>query len=494
MIYLLTENTCKTTSRLKKIQIAVCCCLCFLVALQLQAFQGSPSNHLYNQESKQGQDSVLNKIIPLGNEYQNSIQLLNNRFRIDSDVQAVTLVFFREYGSAPIVLVRPDGSKLFLENDNSDDSYQWFETDTYDMISLHNPMPGPWQAVGKILPQSRVMVIADITLNAKPIPDPIYSGETLKQTAVLENGGNEINMNSFRDVVSLSIDFVSTNNPSYANFGLGSRSIAMFEDNGMGLDEREGDGFFTGQFNLNIVEGEWQPVFTIRTPLFSREQVDEPVVLLPNPLRLSHQLTEIPSSFDQNGQEVLNNEITLEIDVDRNELDISSIIVDGNIRHPNGENEAFYITQSSQTAKTFDIQQKRYGIHQVNLTVFAKTLNGRDVVLNADEYSILIEAPVIEQPLETTSESENNQATLKPIVSVDNELSTVSEEKDKSMSMVYVAVVVNGILLVVGSLFIVLIVDKRRNPENHILKQLKSKLPRISIKKKKATELDATAP
>lgn len=492
MIYILAHNIQVSKARSYILQIGLILCLFVLFIPNLLAFQASPSNHLYYQQSKQGQASVLNKIVPLGNEYQNSIKLLNNRFRIDSDVQAVTLVFFREYGSAPIVLVRPDGSKLFLENDNTDDSYQWFETDTYDMISLHNPMPGPWQAVGKILPHSRVMVIADITLNAKPIPSPIYSGETLKQTATLENGGTEINMNSFKDVVSLSIDFVSTNNPSYANFGLGSRSIAIFEDNGMGLDEREGDGKFTGQFNLKIVEGEWQPVFTIRTPLFSREQVDEPVVLLPNPVLVSHQFTEVPSSLDQDGQEVLNNEITLEIDVEREELNISSVIVDGSIRHPNGENESFYITQSSPSSKKFKIKQRRYGIHQVNLTVFAKTVEGRDVVISAEEYSVLIEAPVLELPNESKSLSDTSKADIQSLAK-DTEESESLEKEDTPFSMVYLAIFINIIILIIGSIVIFFIIDKRRHPDNFILKRLKFKLPKISFKKNNDQNTEATA-
>ena len=43
----------------------------------------------------------------LGDEYTNSIQLLQNRFRVDYNVKEITMVFFREYGSAPVVLVRP---------------------------------------------------------------------------------------------------------------------------------------------------------------------------------------------------------------------------------------------------------------------------------------------------------------------------------------------------------------------------------------------------
>jgi hypothetical protein len=69
----------------------------------------------------------------LGDEYTNSIQLLQNRFRVDYNVKEITMVFFREYGSAPVVLVRPDGSKLF-QGRVDEEKVQWYDADTFDMI------------------------------------------------------------------------------------------------------------------------------------------------------------------------------------------------------------------------------------------------------------------------------------------------------------------------------------------------------------------------
>ena len=466
------QRTALTRSR-----AAFWCLLFILLSHNTLAFQSESVNY---QQTQSIDPSILNKINPIGTDYQNSIQLLNNRFRIDSDVSAVTLVFFREYGSAPIVLVRPDGSKLYLENDTGDDTYQWFETDTYDMISLNNPMPGPWQAVGNILPESRVLVIAGITLNADAIPSPIYSGETLKQRAFVENAGTKIDMNSFKDVVKLSIDFVSTNNPSFENFGLGSRPIAVFEDNGMGLDEREGDGVFTGQFNLNIVEGEWRPVFTIRTPLFSREQVDNNIVLLPNPVLIAHQFLENELTTED---EMLN-ELLIEIDVDRQEIDITSMIIDGVIRHPNGTNENFYVTQSSLHSKEIRLSQKGYGIHKVNVDVFAKTRTGRDVVISVPEYSFIVEAPIIEPEVVPVEEGEvANQDNIQ----TENDIDELGDEEivEDNYNAIWIALIINLLLLVIGGFVLFLIVDKRNNPDSPIINKLKFKLPNISFRKKK---------
>jgi len=405
--------------------------------------------------------SVSSKVVPIGTEYQNSIQLLNNRFRIDSDVSEVTIVFFREYGSAPIVLVRPDGSKLFLEGDAQDDSYTWFETDTYDMIALKNPTPGPWQAVGEVLPESRIMVIAGITLNAETIPERVYSGETLKQTAYLENAGQQIDMTQFRDVVALSIEFVSTNNPNYPNFGLGSRAVARFEDNGMGYDEKDGDGVFTGEFDLAITEGEWQPIFTVRTPLFSRQQINDKIVLLPNPIKVSHEI-----EFDADKDHLLT------IDVDAEQVKLSSLLVEGSVRHPSGEIVKFSITELSDLAKKVEIINNNFGIYKINMKAFAQTLSGRDLVLTVPEYSFVTEPPPI---------------VVEPVIEVEEPVEVFVPPEEESSPLLLV-VLINLGLLIFGGLGLYLIVDKRNNPDNHLLKRISTKLKGIKFKKSKKVD------
>ena len=74
----------------------------------------------------------------LGTEYHNGIKLLQNRFRIDYKVEEITMVFFRKFGSAPIVLVRPDGSKIF-QAQAIDYDVDWYDSTTYDYIRMREP-------------------------------------------------------------------------------------------------------------------------------------------------------------------------------------------------------------------------------------------------------------------------------------------------------------------------------------------------------------------
>ena len=338
------------------------------------------------QTQQQVDQSILTE---LGTDYHNSITLLQNRFRIDYMVDEVTLIFFRRFGSAPVVLVQPDGTKIF-QGDADGENIDWYDSTTFDMIKLKRPIPGPWQAVGQVLPGSRVMVLSNLQLHADPMPSIVFSGEILKQTAYLTNGGEPIDYEEFRDVVNLDMQFISTNNPNYNNFGADEEQIATFEDNGRGMDERPLDGVFTGQFNLAVADGEWKPVFTVRTPMFSRQQVDPPLMLYPNPIKI-----EVIQDGGGDGYH------KLLIDVERDLVDINSLLIDGKVRFPNGDVQNFSLTDQSEQAREHMIVNFEFGVYRIKLTAYGSTSEGRDFILDVPEYTFLAEAPALSSEPET---------------------------------------------------------------------------------------------
>lgn len=400
----------------------------------------------------------------LGSDYENGIKLLQNRFRIDHNVKEVTMVFFREFGSAPVVLVRPDGSKIFQSQVDGDDIF-WFDSDTYDMISIKNPVPGPWQAVGQILKDSRVMVLSDIALHADPLPPILFSGEILKQTAYLTNGDEPIDYSEFRDVVELTIDLTSSNNPNYDNFGADDQQIATFEDNGRGMDEKPLDGVFTGQFNLTVPAGEWQPIFRVTTPMFTREQVDPMIHLYPNPILLNAELDGGGDDYHK-----------LLIDVDRELVDITSLLLDGKVRYPNGDVQNFSLTEPSENTREHLIIAYDYGVFRVKVTAYGKTVNGRDFILDVPEYSFLVAEPELpvadEMPLPGQLVPENAMA-------VEESLPPESEDMDEDTLMFWLLLVNGGILVIGGLTVVVIVLVKRR--KSKAIKEADS--GKVSIKK-----------
>ena len=159
----------------------------------------------------------------------NQIPYFDNRFKIDAQLEEITLLFYRRSGTPPIILVRPDGSKLKINN-LPKDKVTWFDDRTFDLITIKKPMPGPWQAIGDILSESRIMVVTEVTIKVEPLPEVILSGETLKVEGQLFNGDLAIDDPLFRDVLNLNVDFYSTNNSAFDNFGAEPIKLTQFRD------------------------------------------------------------------------------------------------------------------------------------------------------------------------------------------------------------------------------------------------------------------------
>jgi len=403
-------------------------------AIAQRQLDSAPSS--INQEILKGSDSPLTQ---LGSDYQNGIELLQNRFRIDFEVEEITMIFFRDFGSAPIVLVQPDGAKIF-QSDADDSSIFWFDSSTYDMISIKNPMPGPWQAVGQISPESRVMVISDLELHSDPLPNIIFSGETLKQTAYLTNNGVPIDYTTFRDAVELTISLSSTNNPNLNNFGAINEIIAFFEDNGKGMDEIPLDGVFTGQLNLDVADGEWIPTFSVSTPMYTREHIDSAIKLMNNPIKVD---VEIDGGGDGHHK--------LRVDAQREYVDISTLLIDGKIRSPNGDVQSFSIANMSSEVREYLFVNYDYGVYRINLTAYGNTHQGRDFILDVPEYTFLSEGPELEVVaaekgvLDTAVTDSANEKSVMPEQEIN-----LTDEKISTSRLVALIVSINLFILIVG--------------------------------------------
>ncbi|MCW8832197.1 MAG: TIGR03503 family protein, partial [Colwellia sp.] len=175
--------------------------------------------YLFSQSSAFAQDTEKESFKRTEVKYQtdnitNQIPYFDNRFRIDAELDEITLLFYRVRGSKPIILVRPDGSKLRV-NKFDRDKVEWHDDSTFDMIKIKKPMPGPWQAIGDILPESRILIVSDVKIAVDPLPEIVLEGETLKVTGQLFNEEDSIDTPNFRNVVKLDVHFYSTNNSIY---------------------------------------------------------------------------------------------------------------------------------------------------------------------------------------------------------------------------------------------------------------------------------------
>lgn len=316
----------------------------------------------------------------------NSIPLLGNRFRIDYAVDEVTLVFFRKKGAPSVVLVRPDGSKVYART-AKDNGMQWFDDKTYDLIKMTKPTPGPWQAIGEILPESRIMVLTDIGLDVDALPKDLMVGEIFKVTARLSNGGKPVNVKDFRDILQLDVLLFSTQKPGYDNSNATVLNFTTFADDGKNYDERPRDAIFTGEFNLKVQAGEWLPKYLVKTPLYTRELMQEPVLVVRTPIKTESVESLTPDEPHQVIYQVTDGPVNPD-----------TLIVQGRLRYPNGEVQSFSLGEEKGDKRVLRVANAGVGTYRIEQMLFAKTKSGRDVVISLPEYTFAAIGPKIAVP------------------------------------------------------------------------------------------------
>ena len=326
---------------------------------------------------------------------QNQIPLLDNRFRIDFAVDEITLLFFRKKGAPSIILVRPDGSKIYARTAR-DHAIEWHDDKTFDLIKMKNPMPGPWQAVGQIQPDSKIMVLTDIELKVDPLPRDLMVGESIKVTATLANGGKPINARDFRDVLALDMLLISTQKAEYDNFTDTVKELGAYKDDGQKYDEKPRDAVFTAGLQLDFAAGEWIPKYMVKTPLYTRELLHDPIVILRAPI--AHSVEQALTDDDKH---------QLIYQITDGPIDAKSLSLQGRIRFPTNEVQSFTLAEQDSNERRLAIANTGTGTYRIEQQLFGKTKGGRDFVLNLPEITFAATGAKVDVPStdETSAES-----------------------------------------------------------------------------------------
>ncbi len=413
----------------------------------------------------------------------NQIPLLDNRFRIDYAVEEITLVFFRKKGSPSIVLVKPDGSKIYARTAR-EHGMQWHDDKTYDLIKMVKPVPGPWQAIGDILPESRIMVLTDIDLKVDPLPKDMMVGESLKVTAKLTNGGKLINAKDFRDILQLNVLLISTQKPEYDNFTSSVLDFTTFKDDGRDYDERPRDAVFTGEFRLDFPAGEWMPKYIVETPLYSRELLQDPLVISRTPI--TSNLVEAKTAEEKH---ILTYTIT------EGPIDAKTVSLQGRILFPSQEVQSFTIAEMAADKRELQIANAGTGTYRITQTLFGKTKAGREFVISLPEVTFAAMGPKEEVPPvdDATVKAATDKASAETAGAPESAIATttaaeVVEPEPEPFPLGWV-IFGNVIILLVGGGAIFFAMNANAQ---QMLGMIVAKLnPKLLLKRKKADESTA---
>ncbi|HGY9583479.1 TPA: TIGR03503 family protein [Vibrio harveyi] len=215
---------------------------------------------------------------------ESAMSLLDNRFRVDPTIEQITFLVYREQSSQPVVLVRPDGKKYYAWG--TYDNVRWYQEPSLDIISIDNPMPGPWQAVGKVTPKNNIRLISHLKLSTEVFPNRLYHSEALKFTARLTSDDQPLVLRDFLDRVNLRVTFtkfVENEDELIKEARPVPMVIGEFADDGRGLDEKAGDGVFTVQLPIDVEPGKYRARITSGNGVFLRAQ-EQIVLVYPSPI------------------------------------------------------------------------------------------------------------------------------------------------------------------------------------------------------------------
>lgn len=213
-----------------------------------------------------------------------SQSLLDNRFRVDPTIEQITFVIHRIKHSQPVVLVRPDGKKYYswqkLENVN------WYPSESVDIITVQHPMPGPWQAIGKVTPDNKIDLLSDLQLTADTLPKRLFQHEQIKFTARLTSKGQPVLLRDFLDHITLKVAFSKIVGDGTSVDVDTEEIVGEFADDGQGLDEKPGDGVFTVALPVMPQPGKYRVRVSANNGIFLRA-LEQEVLVYPEPIQTS---------------------------------------------------------------------------------------------------------------------------------------------------------------------------------------------------------------
>ena len=312
------------------------------------------------------------------------IPLLDNRFRIDYGVKEITFIIKRKPGTPSVILVRPDGSKLYVGKVTPPD-VGWLTQQDQDLITVRNPMPGPWQAIGEVDPDNRVRLLSDIRLESESLPTRLYQGERVKLQSRLLIDGAAPGAGYYLSDLGMTVKLQQFNDAAQSGEPIVEETLGHYLDDGKGLDEVPGDGVLTAEAVLDVPAGKYRALYSSGNQVFSRAQSQQ-VLLFPWPLSYT---LDAPSGD-------IGARLSLLIDAD--ELEPASVVIQGKAIDSAGVSMAFNAVATEPRLGVDLSALKAAGQYKVEATLFGTTRLGREVQLQLPVKSFTIMPPPAPTP------------------------------------------------------------------------------------------------
>ena len=370
----------------------------------------------------------------------NDIPLLDNRFRIDPNTEQVSIILNHPSHAQKIVLVKPDGSKWYAQR-HPPENVAWFNNRDQDIITIQNPMPGPWQAIASLNGENRIQLLNPTTLKIEKLPLKVYNKEYLTSYISLINDGQVMTdkylLNNARLTVSLIKNDKQTNDTQ--------KSIALYKDDGQSYDSLPFDGKLTTRLFMDLTPGRYLVNIKTKNNIFIRAY-NADMVVFPQPL--SYKIEQLGNN---------KNSAAFTFVVDPLEIDPNSVVINSVITSSDDSDTKQLIVhlideilENDTTTINVKLPFKNY---RYSGEVFATARDGRELSFQLPEYKFEVaKAPIniIEKTVSTSAAQTLDIATEQKVIEVED-------------TFQYLWVLVSTLIVfIITSIFVVLYILKRK--------------------------------
>ncbi|QPR87044.1 TIGR03503 family protein [Aeromonas hydrophila] len=366
------------------------------------------------------------------------IPLLDNRFRIDYGVKEITFIVTRKPGTPSVILVRPDGSKLYVGKVTPPD-VGWLALKDQDLITIRDPMPGPWQAIGEVDPDNRVRLLSNIRLETDQLPTQLYQGEMVKLKSWLLIDDAPPKAGYYLTDLGMTVRLQRFNDAKQEGEPIVDEVLGHYRDDGKGLDEVPGDGIMTAEAVLDVAAGKYRAMYSTGNQVFSRARYQDVLIY---PLPVSYTLAPPSQEFGAK----------LSFLIDADELDPASVVIEGKATNTVGASMAFNAVATEPRVEVDLSAIKEVGQYEVNATLFGTTRLGREIQVTLPVKSFNIFPVLAAEPSAASAASETSAA-------VPNQVKF--EEKQSSGWLIWLLGGVGILLVLLGGVGFILL-QKRR--------------------------------
>ncbi len=366
------------------------------------------------------------------------IPLLDNRFRIDYGVKEITFIVTRKPGTPSVILVRPDGSKLYVGKVTPPD-VGWLALKDQDLITIRDPMPGPWQAIGEVDPDNRVRLLSNIRLETDQLPTQLYQGDRVKLKSWLLIDDAPPKAGYYLTDLGMTVRLQRFNDAKQEGEPIVDEVLGHYRDDGKGLDEVPGDGIMTAEAVLDVAAGKYRAMYSTGNQVFSRARYQDVLIY---PLPVNYTLAPPSQEFGAK----------LSFLIDADELDPVSVVIEGKATNTVGASMAFNAVATEPRVEVDLSAIKEVGQYEVTATLFGTTRLGREIQVTLPVKSFNIFPVLAAEPSAASAASETSAA-------VPNQVKF--EEKQSSGWLIWLLGGVGILLVLLGGVGFILL-QKRR--------------------------------